>query len=49
MRDATCNVRRATVGGDVDTAVAAGKALEGRAPEGKHAAPIAIGPRAETR
>jgi hypothetical protein len=39
-RGATCNAKRATVGGDVDTAVEAGNALEGRAPEGKHAAPI---------
>jgi len=39
-RGATCNVKRATVDGDVGAAVEAGKALEGRAPEGKHAAPI---------
>lgn len=39
-RGAPCNVKRATVGGDVGAAVEAGKALEGRAPEGKHAAPI---------
>jgi len=39
-RGATCNVTRARVDGDVGTAVEAGKALEGRAPEGKHAAPI---------
>lgn len=39
-RDATCNVKRARVDGDVGAAVAAGKALEGMAPEGKHLAPI---------
>lgn len=35
MREAPCNVRRATVDGDVDTAVAAGKALEGEGTGGK--------------
>jgi len=39
-RGAICNVKKATVSGDAGTAVEAGKALEGRAPEGKHAAPI---------
>jgi len=39
-RDAPRNVKRATVDGDVGTAVAVGKALEGQAPAGKHAAPI---------